>query len=68
MYTQTRVSSCNVHLSRITAGIFFVLQKTYQLSLLSAGSTIELVDAICTGKIQNGMAIIRSVINVLCCE
>jgi len=47
---------------------FFVLQKTYQLSLLSAGSTIELVDAICTGKIQNGMAIIRSVIKVLCCE
>jgi len=31
------------------------------LSLLSAGSTIELVDAVCTGKVQNGMAIVRSV-------
>lgn len=29
------------------------------MSLLSVGSTIDLVDAVCKGDIQNGMAIIR---------
>uniref|UniRef100_A0A1B6DQI7 UBP-type domain-containing protein n=3 Tax=Clastoptera arizonana TaxID=38151 RepID=A0A1B6DQI7_9HEMI len=33
--------------------------KTYKLSLLAAGSTINLVDNICSDNIQNGMAIIR---------
>jgi hypothetical protein len=42
--------------------IFFLLQRTHKLSLLSAGSAIELVDAICRGKVQNGMAVVRSVI------
>ncbi len=32
---------------------------TYNLSLLAAGSTIDLVDAVLDGQIQNGMAIIR---------
>ncbi|KAL7298532.1 hypothetical protein TKK_0008310 [Trichogramma kaykai] len=33
--------------------------KTYELSLLATGSTIDLVKNICLGNIQNGMAIIR---------
>ncbi|XP_069687064.1 histone deacetylase 6 isoform X1 [Periplaneta americana] len=37
----------------------YIHPRTYYLSLLSAGSTIELVDAVSTGKIQNGMAIVR---------
>ncbi|KAJ9582108.1 hypothetical protein L9F63_003564, partial [Diploptera punctata] len=37
----------------------YIHPSTYHLSLLAAGSTIELVDAICTEKVQNGMAIIR---------
>jgi len=35
------------------------LQKTFRLSLLAAGSTIELVDNILEGKVKNGMAIVR---------
>lgn len=34
-------------------------QSTFDLSLLSAGSTLDLVENIVTGTIQNGMAIIR---------
>lgn len=37
----------------------YIHPSTYDLSLLAAGSTIELVDNICKGSIQNGMAIIR---------
>ena len=33
--------------------------STYDLSLLAAGCTIDLVDEILCGKVQNGMAIIR---------
>ncbi|PNF26149.1 hypothetical protein B7P43_G04459 [Cryptotermes secundus] len=33
--------------------------RTYKLSLLSAGSAIELTDAVCMGKVQNGMAVVR---------
>jgi histone deacetylase 6 len=33
--------------------------STFNLSLLACGSTIELVDNILDGKVQNGMAIIR---------
>ncbi|XP_014219732.1 histone deacetylase 6 [Copidosoma floridanum] len=33
--------------------------KTYQLSLLATGSTINLIENICKGIVQNGMAIIR---------
>lgn len=37
----------------------YIHPKTFDLSLLSCGSTIELVDNILDGKVQNGMAIIR---------
>uniref|UniRef100_A0A8D8ZMH7 Protein deacetylase HDAC6 n=1 Tax=Cacopsylla melanoneura TaxID=428564 RepID=A0A8D8ZMH7_9HEMI len=37
----------------------YIHPTSYRLSLLSAGSTIELVDNICKGNVQNGMAIIR---------
>ena len=39
--------------------IFILKKSTYRLSLLAAGSTIELVDQIMDGKIRNGMAVIR---------
>jgi len=35
MYTQTRVSSCNVHLSHITAGIFFLFCRKHTSCLSS---------------------------------
>nr|XP_031839084.1 histone deacetylase 6 isoform X2 [Nomia melanderi] len=37
----------------------YVHPSTYKLSLLAAGSTINLVESICKGEVQNGMAIIR---------
>lgn len=37
----------------------YVHPTTYDLSLLACGSTIELVDNILDGNVQNGMAIIR---------
>lgn len=37
----------------------YIHPKTFHLSLLACGSTIELVDNILDGKVQNGMAIIR---------
>lgn len=36
-----------------------LLQSTYKLSLLAVGSTVNLVESICKGDVQNGMAIIR---------
>lgn len=35
------------------------MQSSYDCSLLACGSTIELVDAVVGGRVQNGMAIIR---------
>ncbi|XP_034252879.1 histone deacetylase 6 isoform X1 [Thrips palmi] len=37
----------------------YIHPSTYRLSLLAAGSTIELVENICKGSVHNGMAIIR---------
>jgi len=37
----------------------YMNETTYDLSLLSVGCTVDLVDAVLNGKIQNGMAIIR---------
>ncbi|XP_020290831.1 histone deacetylase 6 isoform X2 [Pseudomyrmex gracilis] len=37
----------------------FIHPSTYKLSLLAAGSTINLVESICKGDVQNGMAIVR---------
>jgi histone deacetylase 6 len=37
----------------------FINSKTFNLSLLACGSTLELVDSILDGHCQNGMAIIR---------
>ncbi|XP_049780819.1 histone deacetylase 6 isoform X2 [Schistocerca cancellata] len=37
----------------------YIHPSTYQLSLLAAGCAIEIVDAVCRKKIQNGMAIVR---------
>ncbi|XP_052866559.1 histone deacetylase 6 [Anopheles cruzii] len=37
----------------------FIHPTTYETSLLSVGSTIALVESICKGTIQNGMAIVR---------
>lgn len=33
--------------------------KTYELSLYSAGSTIDLMSAIVSGEVQNGFALVR---------
>ncbi|XP_042878465.1 histone deacetylase 6-like isoform X3 [Penaeus japonicus] len=37
----------------------YVHPETYDLALLAAGSTIDLVDSVMAGRIQNGMALIR---------
>lgn len=37
----------------------YVHPTTFELSLLAVGATCELLDAICGGRVQNGMAIIR---------
>ena len=37
----------------------YIHPSTYELALLAAGSTVELVDSILDGKVQNGMAVIR---------
>ena len=37
----------------------YIHPSTYKVALLAAGSTVELVDSILDGKVQNGMAIIR---------
>ena len=37
----------------------YIHPTTFDLTLLAAGSTIELVDNILEGKVQNGMAVIR---------
>ena len=37
----------------------YIHPSTYNLSLLAAGSTVELVDSILDNKVQNGMAIVR---------
>ncbi|XP_069991653.1 uncharacterized protein HDAC6 isoform X4 [Penaeus vannamei] len=37
----------------------YIHPETHELALLAAGSTIDLVDAVMAGKIQNGMALIR---------
>jgi len=37
----------------------YVHPTTYELSLLSVGCTVDLVNAVVNGQIQNGMAIIR---------
>jgi len=37
----------------------FIHPKSFRLSLLACGSTIELVDSILEGKVKNGMAIVR---------
>nr|XP_033334353.1 histone deacetylase 6 isoform X1 [Megalopta genalis] len=37
----------------------YVHPSTYKLSLLAVGSTINLIESICKGEVQNGMAIIR---------
>jgi histone deacetylase 6 len=37
----------------------YIHPSTYQLSLLSVGCTVDLVDSVLAGKIQNGMALIR---------
>ncbi|XP_049543518.1 histone deacetylase 6 isoform X1 [Anopheles darlingi] len=37
----------------------FIHPGSYETSLLSVGSTVALVEAVCKGEIQNGMAIVR---------
>uniref|UniRef100_A0A0P6E2S0 Putative Histone deacetylase n=1 Tax=Daphnia magna TaxID=35525 RepID=A0A0P6E2S0_9CRUS len=37
----------------------YIHPSTNELALLAAGSTLEIVDAILDGKVQNGMAIVR---------
>lgn len=37
----------------------YIHPSTNELALLAAGSTVEIVDAILDGKVQNGMAIVR---------
>lgn len=37
----------------------YIHPSTFELSLLSVGCTVELVDRVISGKVQNGMAVIR---------
>lgn len=37
----------------------YIHPSTHELALLAAGSTVELVDAVLDGTVQNGMAVIR---------
>lgn len=37
----------------------YICRETYRLAMLAAGSTIELVKALCNDEIKNGMAIVR---------
>ncbi|XP_050461613.1 histone deacetylase 6 isoform X2 [Cataglyphis hispanica] len=53
------IDSENLELLSSKYDAIFIHPSTYRLSLLSVGSTINLVESICKGDIQNGMAIIR---------
>lgn len=49
------------HLEAVSARFdaIYVHPSTFELAELAVGATIELVDAICAARVQNGMAIIR---------
>ncbi|XP_076238215.1 histone deacetylase 6 isoform X2 [Calliopsis andreniformis] len=49
----------NLELLSAKYDAIYVHPSTYKLSLLAVGSTINLVESICKGEVQNGMAIIR---------
>uniref|UniRef100_A0A182QX80 UBP-type domain-containing protein n=1 Tax=Anopheles farauti TaxID=69004 RepID=A0A182QX80_9DIPT len=37
----------------------FIHPSSYETSLLAAGSTVQLVESVCNGTVQNGMAVLR---------
>ena len=39
--------------------VYFVCQGTCETALLAAGGTLDLVDAVASGRLQNGFAIVR---------
>ncbi|XP_011060054.1 PREDICTED: histone deacetylase 6 isoform X3 [Acromyrmex echinatior] len=57
--TDDSMDSENLELLSSKYDCVYIHPSTYRLSLLAVGSTINLVESICKGEIQNGMAIIR---------
>uniref|UniRef100_A0A2M4BB43 Protein deacetylase HDAC6 n=1 Tax=Anopheles marajoara TaxID=58244 RepID=A0A2M4BB43_9DIPT len=57
----TRGSLDKVELEELSSryDAIFIHPGSYETSLLSAGSSVALVEAVCKGEIQNGMAIVR---------
>lgn len=46
----------------------FINNASYKAALLSVGCAIDLVDAVIKGTVQNGMAIIRYLLDILDCQ
>jgi hypothetical protein len=44
---------------KILAHFIYFFQVSYEMAILAAGSAKSLVEAVCKGKVQNGMALIR---------
>ncbi|KAG5329379.1 HDAC6 deacetylase, partial [Acromyrmex heyeri] len=57
--TDDSMDSENLELLSSKYDCVYIHPSTYRLSLLAVGSTINLVESVCKGEIQNGMAIIR---------
>ncbi|KAG5344016.1 HDAC6 deacetylase, partial [Acromyrmex charruanus] len=57
--TDDSMDSENLELLSSKYDCVYIHPSTYKLSLLAVGSTINLVESVCKGEIQNGMAIIR---------
>ncbi|XP_018376605.1 PREDICTED: histone deacetylase 6 isoform X2 [Trachymyrmex cornetzi] len=57
--TDDSTDSENLELLSSKYDCVYIHPSTYRLSLLAVGSTINLVESVCKGEIQNGMAIIR---------
>ncbi|XP_018305057.1 histone deacetylase 6 isoform X2 [Mycetomoellerius zeteki] len=57
--TDGSTDSENLELLSSKYDCVYIHPSTYKLSLLAVGSTINLVESVCKGEIQNGMAIIR---------
>ena len=64
-YIQTIASTSNIidparlELESSKYDAVYFNPNTYEAALYAAGSTIQLVDSVLTGKVQNGMALAR---------
>lgn len=58
-YILTRFIFCSLSLVMHSYFCLLLIQETFNAAVLSAGCAIALIKAVCTGVVQNGMAIIR---------